>query len=233
MAKYIIESYREFRDQYLKIQGEINVLRGQIKEIKNDISKKAQEQSEPLAKSRQEFINMFKPLKSKMKKENHLDKVSGEPFFYRMYFSGVDKREEILKLLEEVILVFEDISSTNNDLKLVITVSVANDDYSRRLLLLRTEDETMVYSKNAENIKGKEMCIAITLLEYGLDMEFNEDSWNPKSPSEIVSLLNKLEDVVEKGENFSHEEYLDEEDEDWEEEEDDYEEEEEEEDDLE
>jgi hypothetical protein len=200
MSKYILESYKEFRDQYLKIQGEINVLRDQISGIKGEIYKKGEDQSVPLTKSRWEFLNMFKPLKSRMESDYHLEIDQIDPFFYRMYFNKVDKREDILELLEKIILVFEDISASNNDLKLEMTFSIGKGGYDQ-LLILKSYDGLIRYKKSGENVKDKEAQLQVELVEYGL-MEFDEGDWDPISPFEIVSLLNKLEDIVEKGEDF-------------------------------
>lgn len=205
MAKYIIESYKEFRNQYLKIQGDIDNLKTQIDVLK--ISRK-----ELLVNSRKEFVAMFKDLEKKSHVRWHKDFDEMEVFIYDLDFKVKNKRQA-LELIEELTLTLEDFSTQNSHARLEVSLSISN---SKRYTSSINTDESRIYNRKDWD-QVTDFHVRLILVE---DVVPN-GGFKGKSPIEIISFLNKLEDAIEKNEtlDISNPEEAEDEPDDYEEEE--------------
>jgi hypothetical protein len=182
MSKYIIESYKEFSDQYLKIQGEIVNLKTQIDDLRF-------KRSELLIKSREDFVSIFKGLQSEAHNYWHLDFDDYDTFHYGLYFK-VKNRSEVLELIERLILTIEDFSTQNSYAKLELTVQISK--MNKNKAHINTVQSAIYNSVDWDNVSGFE--VELILVE---DI-IKKCEYEGKSPIEIISYLNKLEDAIEK-----------------------------------
>jgi hypothetical protein len=184
MSKHIVKKYKEFRDQYIKGETDLAKLRQDVKGY--------------LEVSREEFLKLFTGLEKKFHTAMRNIEPLNNPqrYIYTLHFI-LNNREEVLNIIEDIILIFEDVSFYNNNIKLDSWVSVSDEERAYAYM----ETDNCIYNErgwNESNFRDGYIAFRFCIELYDGII----DTWRGKSPSEIKSYLNRLESAIENDESL-------------------------------
>jgi hypothetical protein len=181
MAKYILESFKQFRDEYIRIQDEIDKLKSQIHAL--EISRK-----DSIINSRKEFIRIFDRLKKKAYKNWHqnINQYSRRSGFQYDFNFEVRNKEQILEIIEELILALEDLFYQNKNVRLSIAIwaKAATGLYT---FILDTDDDSEI---NVNEFNG--------ISDLGFKLFLIEDSNDERGKPiyDVIFIMNKVEEEI-------------------------------------
>ncbi len=168
--KYI-KKYESFEEFSGKIQKNLN----KIDRLNNKKYERVKKLNKLIVKSRRKFMDIFSPIEKDNKYRHNSDiKDISETFQYYVNWGDVNSKDETLKILEQVIDVFKNVSENYNTLDLEVRFYSKFGGFN--------EDKKM-YKKDTESNHPLELLIY--LIENDKDK-----SKSTSKPDEILSLLN-------------------------------------------
>jgi hypothetical protein len=195
--QHIIKKYKEFRDHYFNIHSKWLQAKSLVDELDSELNSNLKE-------SREEFFKLFADLEKKASnieyeydEYDEYDEDWDNPGCSYILDFKINDKGGALDIIEDIILIFEDLSFHNIDVKLelFITIDLVQRNrrsisyFSSRLVNQGVPQQDSMYSnglsKSGQYLLGFEI--------YLPDLETNSHC----SPSEILSYLNRYESIIE------------------------------------
>lgn len=178
-----IKTYESFEEFSGKIQKNIN----KINRLENKKSERFKKLNKLIVKSRKKFMDIFSPIEkdSKYRYNSNIEDIS-ETFHYYVNWGDVNSKDETLKILEQVIDVFKNVSENYNTLDLEVRFYSKFGGFN--------EDKEMYPDDNKESNHPLELLI------YLIEKEKDKTKSTSK-PDEILRLLNKVKSNIKRLEN--------------------------------
>lgn len=185
-GKYIFESYKQFISEYTKAKSDYDRSNAETERLWGVVY-------DSVVKYRKEFINLFNSLNPNQRYYPQPDELDST--FYLDLTFNINSKNDALSILENLILKFEDLLSDGYDMNLSVMLFLyAQRDQGEHFAGMDTDDNYF-YFKDSK--KYKNLSIRLYLLEEVV----SDNALKPQSLSDVVTFLNKFEDILEKGED--------------------------------